>query len=97
MDGKSIEKLAEIKSSVLANEAAKFIILNFKDTSMISGEAVTLLAQLQMNIRAKKLHLRLCGLKNDLIQKLLMLGVIRNSEVTADLQSALQNLIEHRK
>lgn len=90
-------KIQSLLTEILMRDEGTLTIINFQETTSISGDAVIYLAQLQKQIRSKKMFLRICCLKPSMQQKLDLSGVIRNSEIMVDLPTALQSLIEIRK
>ncbi len=57
----------------------------------MSAEAISVLAQMQRDIRSKPAELRLCALRENIRTKLIRMGVVRGLEVVDDLKTALMS------
>lgn len=73
----------------LSKKEVSCVVFYFQDVEGMSSEAISLLAQMQREIRAKPAELRLCSLKENLRTKLIRMGVVRGLEVVDDLKTAL--------
>lgn len=85
------ELMQPLLTEVHDNTSALIFIFNFRDLGEIDGDAVSMLAQIQKDIRSKPAEVRLCGLRPELKAKLLNRGVIRTSEIYDNLQVAIQH------
>ncbi len=81
--------LEACRTEILAKEDIKCVVLYFQQVGTVSPEAIPVLAQMQREIRARGVELRLCSLKDGLREKLVRMGVVRGMEVTDDLRTAL--------
>ena len=93
----SVPDLMKCCEEIKALDGIKFVILYFRDVSVIAGEAITILTQIQVAIRAKHCHLVLCSLKPFIREKLMNMGTIRQSEIKDNLQSAIQSFLMIKK
>ena len=81
--------LEACRQEILSKEDVRCVVLYFQDVDSLSPDAISLLAQMQREIRSKPADLRLCSLKQSLREKLVRMGVIRGLEISEDLKAAL--------
>lgn len=89
LTGLVLPSLEVCRQEITAKRHITCVVLYFQQVTVISTEVVSYLAQLQREIRLKKKDLRLCGLKTNLRERLIKMGVVRGLEVVEDLKSAL--------
>lgn len=65
------------------------IVLFFQQVESLSSEAISFFTQLQRDIRMKPAELRVCGLRPNIRERLVKMGIIRGLELAEDLKSAL--------
>lgn len=88
LSNNALSTLESCRKEILSKEDATFVVLYFQEVENISSDVISLLAQMQRDIRQKPAELRLC-LKESLREKLVRMGVVRGLEVAEDLRSAL--------
>lgn len=96
LDTKAMDKLSALQSEILSKPQARNIILNFRDATNISGDAIQFLTYLQRDIRVKPAELRICGLNPFFKEKLGKLGILRASELVDNLNIAIQSLAQKK-
>ena len=84
--------LSKCRTDIGALADFKFVILNFRDVEMVSGDAISVLTQMQIDVRSRGCELRLVSLKPDIKQKLLNMGTIRKPELANNMRDALLSL-----
>ena len=84
-----VPALEACRQEILAKEDVNCVVLYFQNVGQISPDGISMLAQIQREIRAKPANLRLCALNENLRTKLLKMGVVRGVEFTDDLKEAL--------
>ncbi len=88
----ALKDLAEFKAEVLTKVREKFVILNLLGVEQISGDAISWLAQLQLDIRNDCRTMRICLKENALKHKLMNMGLIRHSEWAETVEKALVSI-----
>lgn len=89
MNTKASPLLEQLGLEIEQNRTATVLILNLRDVKDVSGEGITFLAQIQLEVRTRG-EVRLTGVSPQLKTKLLAQGVIRTSEIFDNLQAAIQ-------
>jgi anti-anti-sigma regulatory factor len=88
-----LQEFSNFQTMLFSQTGLKIVLLDFSQVQAITLDAVPALVQLQKLVRVEKLHLRLCGMNEDLKEKLSRLGVIRSSELSTSLKSAVDSLL----
>lgn len=70
-------------------EGIKFVVFYFRDVEAITGDAISVLTQIQKEIRARDCALNLCSLRPDIKEKLVNMGVVRRNELSDNMRDAL--------
>ena len=83
--------LEACRSEILSKKEIRCVVLYFGEVGQISSDAIPLVAQIQREIRAKPADLRLVGLKENIRDRLVKMGVIRGMEISEDLRTALMS------
>lgn len=91
-----LERFEKLAEDIFKNEFSK-LVLNFRDVSGISNDLIPHFAKLQKTAREKQAELRICGLKPEIKERLSRAGVLRPHELTDNLQTALQSMINYVK
>ena len=81
--------LEACRSEILSKKEIRCVVLYFGDVGLISSDAIPLVAQIQREVRAKPAELRLVGLKENIRERLVKMGVVRGMEIADDLRAAL--------
>lgn len=98
MDQSAIQKMNECRSEITAlSSDAKFAIFNFRDVGNVNGEVIAVITQIQIDLRARGLDLRISSINPTTRDKLLKMGVIRSSELANNLKEALISLLQASK
>ncbi len=84
--------LEALKVEILGKKEIRQVVLYFKEVTIISTDAISILALMQREIRAMPAELRLCSLEDKIKERLVRMGVVRGLELTDDLRSALLSL-----
>ncbi|MGE5086099.1 MAG: STAS domain-containing protein [Bacillota bacterium] len=84
-----VPALEACRQEILAKEDVNCVVLYFQNVGQISPDGISMLAQIQREIRSKPAHLRLCSLNEALRTKLMKMGVVRGMECADDLKEAL--------
>lgn len=92
LDQNCLAKLEEMSADVSGHQFRK-LILNFRDVSGVTGDAVPAIARLQRLAREREADLRVCGLRPEVKDRLHREGILRPHELTDNLQTALQSMI----
>jgi anti-anti-sigma regulatory factor len=92
----SVQTLQRCREELAVAKLPEFVILYFRDVPTVSIDAVQILAQMQRDIRLK-CPLSICSLRPETRDKLLAMGILRQNEMSNNLQDALQRLALHRK
>jgi len=71
------------------NECIKFVVFYCRDVDVITGDAISVLTQMQVEIRARGCGLNICSLKPEVKEKLVNMGVVRRHELTDNMRDAL--------
>jgi anti-anti-sigma regulatory factor len=74
----------------------KVVILDFSRLTAIGAEATPAFAKFQKQIRAEKIDLRICGINEELKERLFRKGVLRHAELVVSLKTALATLGQAR-
>lgn len=91
LNGRSLKKIDECVAK-LHESKYRFLILDFKNTTKIESTAYRHLVQLQHMVRkVEGCTMRLCGVNPAWKSELIDQGVIRGSEITNTLKSALND------
>lgn len=96
IDNNCLDKLSNLKQEILSKEQVKFVVLNFRDSIDIVGEAIQAFTHFQKDIRAKPAELRVCGLNPNIKDKLIRLGLLRGNEIVDNLNVAIQSLAKKK-
>jgi anti-anti-sigma factor len=83
--------LEACRSEILSKKEIRCVVLYFGDVPLISSDAIPLISQIQREVRAKPADLRLVGLKENIREKLVKMGVVRGMEIADDLRTALMS------
>lgn len=83
------QPLDNCKPGALKSQGVRFIVMDFSKVSNLTFGAVPAFTRFQKAVRFHGMELRLCGMRDDLKQKLIRLGVIRNSELSPSIKEAL--------
>lgn len=94
MNKDSLEKLQQCQVQ-MEKLYVKYVILYFRDVTLITSDVIPFLTGLQQQAR-KKSELRLCSLRPDIKERLIKMGVVRGLELTDNLQQTLLQLKEGR-
>lgn len=81
--------LKQMEALVTSKTAAKLVIFNLRGLESLSHTLIPGFVQLQRKARQER-HLILAGMKQEVSEQLALRGVIRASELTGDLQRALE-------
>jgi anti-anti-sigma regulatory factor len=90
----AIERFEQLANDILKSEFTK-LVLNFRDVGGFSPELIPHFARLQKMAREKRADLRICGLKPEIKDRLHRAGVLRPHELSDNLQTALQSMINY--
>ena len=97
IDHSTMEIMTKCRNEVKATQGLKFVVLNFRDVDNINGDVISVITQMQLDIRSKQCDLRISSLKPNIKEKLLKMGVIRATELSNNLREALLSLIQASK
>ena len=91
----AIDLLTQCKEEIenRLTDSVHGVILNFSGVTGIANDLVPFWAQLQSMIRSRQVELRLCGIDNTLYDKLMKLGILRDTETTNTLKDALPDIV----
>jgi anti-anti-sigma regulatory factor len=92
LEASSVERFEQLSLDIFKSEFTKLVI-NFRDVSTLAPEMIPVFARLQKSARDKHAHLRICGLKPDIKERLNKAGILRPHELTDNLQAALKSMI----
>ncbi len=93
----ALKDLADFKADVLTRVREKFVVINLLGVDQISGDAISWLAQLQLDIRNESHAMRICLSESSLKTKLMNMGLIRHSEWAESIEKALTSIPPMRK
>jgi anti-anti-sigma regulatory factor len=96
LEGTCMERFDRLSEDIFKIEFSK-LVLNFRDVSGMSVDLIPHVAKLQKSAREKNADLRICGLKPEIKERLSRAGVLRPHELTDNLQTALQSMINYVK
>lgn len=74
---------------IFSEPSIRFIAVDFFQVQNITMDAIPAFLQFQKIARDRKQDLRLCGMNEDLKEKLLKLGVVRRNELSVSLREAV--------
>lgn len=75
----------------------RFVFLDLGRLGSVNADAIPAFTKFQKQIRAKQIELRVCGMSDELKERLAKKGVLRLDEVSANLKTALANVGRSRK
>lgn len=91
MDFSSFEKMQFCKNEIETLKDIHFMVLYFRDVPSIADKVIPFLAQIQINFRSRPGRISICSINPELQERLLRSGVIRNAEISENLQAALMS------
>lgn len=71
----------------------KFVVFYCRDVEVITGDAISVLTQIQAEIRSRGCSLNICSLKPDVKEKLTNMGVVRRNELSDNMRDALMAFV----
>ena len=72
-----------------ANSGVKFVVFYCRDVEAVTGDAIGVFTQIQIEIRARSWDLNICSLRPEIKEKLINMGVVRKSELSDNMREAL--------
>ncbi|UOF02499.1 STAS domain-containing protein [Bdellovibrio reynosensis] len=94
MNGFVLPALEACRHELFSKEDVRQVILFFQGVPEISSDAVPWIAQIQRDIRLRKAEVRLVALNSSCKERFIKMGVVRGTEVTEDLKSALMSFVK---
>ena len=89
LNSQVLASLEVCREEVMRKSKATNVVLFFQQVESMSTEVVSWLAQMQREIRMKPAELRICGLRTNMKERLVKMGIIRGMELADDLKTAL--------
>ncbi len=86
-----LEKFEECRRQ-LETIPIRYLVINFAEISEVTDEALRPLTTLQSMVRKLDVEIRLCGLRQEIVEFLMTRGAIRQNEIRIDLLEALKSL-----
>ncbi len=77
------------REEILKKAHIQNVVLFFQSVDSMSSDVISLLTQMQREIRSKPAELRVCALRPNLKEKLIKMGIVRGLELSDDLKTAL--------
>lgn len=95
----AVVQLQQCKMEIetLISESVQGVVLNLSGLTSIANDLVPVWAQLQGMVRAHRVELRICGLEEQIKEKLTKMGIIRLTELSTTLKEALPEIVTAMK
>lgn len=90
-------EFTECMNQTFGDPNTKFLIVDFSKVGNVTMDLIPAFVQFQKTARNKNWEIRLCGIGDDLKEKLLKLGVIRYREISNNLKEGLSYAVQMSK
>jgi anti-anti-sigma regulatory factor len=89
MNNKAVMAIEQLRQELRTKASARYFLFHFAQVTQVSGDAVQLFTQVQLEIRGNHSLVYIAGLNSKLEERLLMQGVVRKPEIFPGLKDAL--------
>lgn len=96
MNFMAVQTLLKCKAEInrlSQKENARFVVFYCRDVELITGDAISVLTQMQAEIRARDCSLNICSLRPEIRERLVNMGVVRRNELTDNMRDALMAFV----